>query len=151
MTADGGNPRQITRLSTGASGVILSPDGKTIVFQSNVYPDCAPLNTQALANAFDDACNQRNLDADAKAPSKARVYTSLLYRHWTEWQTRRRTHLLAANIDGNNIIDLTAGPFDAPPPVVEPVPEVSASALELEGLSMPCAFCCCRICSSEAF
>ena len=115
MTADGGNPRQITRLSTGASGVILSPDGKTIVFQSNVYPDCAPLNTQALANAFDDACNQRNLDADAKAPSKARVYTALLYRHWSEWQTRRRTHLLAANIDGNNIIDLTAGPFDAPP------------------------------------
>lgn len=105
MEADGSKPRQITKLSTEASGVLVSPDGKKIVFASSVYPECAA----------DDICNQKNLDADAKAPSKARIYTSLLFRHWTEWQTRRRQHLLVANVDGSGIKDLTPGPRDVPP------------------------------------
>ena len=105
MDADGGHPRLITRLATEAAGVLVSADGKKIVFQSNVYPECKA----------DNACNQRNLDADAKAPSKARIYTSLLYRHWTEWATRRRQHLLVANIDGSEVRDLTPGNHDVPP------------------------------------
>ena len=105
MDADGSRPRQITKLSTEASGVLVSPDGKKIVFQSNVYPECGA----------DDACNKKNLDADAKAPSKARIYTSLLYRHWTEWRTRRQQHLLVANADGSGVKDLTPGMYDVPP------------------------------------
>ena len=105
MDADGTRPRMITRLATEASGVLVSPDGKKLVFQSSVYPECGA----------DNACNQRNLDADAKAPSKARIYTSLLYRHWTEWRTRRRQHLLVANIDGSEARDLTPGQYDVPP------------------------------------
>ena len=105
MDADGSIPRPITKLSTEASGVVVSPDGKKIVFESNVYPECGA----------DDACNKKNLDADAKAPSKARIYTSLLYRHWTEWRTRRRGHLLAANADGSDTRDLTPGKYDVPP------------------------------------
>jgi dipeptidyl aminopeptidase/acylaminoacyl peptidase len=105
MDADGSHPSLITRLATEASGVLVSPDGKKLVFQSSVYPECGA----------DNACNQRNLDADAKAPSKARIYTSLLYRHWTEWRTRRRQHLLVANTDGNEVRDLTPGNYDVPP------------------------------------
>ena len=40
--------RQITSISPGASGQIWSPDGKYILFTSDVYPDCP-----------DDACNQQ--------------------------------------------------------------------------------------------
>ncbi len=114
MEADGSNPRQVTKLATEASGVLVSPDGKKIVFESSVYPECTS------SSGFDEACNQKNLDADAKAPSKARIYTSLLYRHWTEWQTRRRQHLLVASIasgmiDGKSIKDLTPGQHDVPP------------------------------------
>ena len=105
MDADGSRPHPITKVSTEASGVLVSPDGKKIVFQSKVYPECGA----------DEACNKRNLDADAKAPSKARVYTSLLFRHWTEWQDRRRDHLLAANADGTGVVDLTPGKYDVPP------------------------------------
>jgi dipeptidyl aminopeptidase/acylaminoacyl peptidase len=105
MDDDGSRPRLITRLATEASGLLVSPDGKKIVFQSNVYPECGA----------DNACNQRNLDDDAKAPSKARIYTSLLYRHWTEWQTRRRQHLLVASTDGTAVQDLTPGKNDVPP------------------------------------
>lgn len=110
MEANGSNPREITKLSTEAGGLLISPDGKEIVFQSSVYPDC-----ETDSAAFDDACNKRNLDADAKNPVKARTYTSLLYRHWTQWQTRRRNHLLIANIDGTGIRDLTPGTHDVPP------------------------------------
>ena len=110
MDADGRNPRQITKLSTEASGLVLSPDGQKIVFLSNVYPEC-----KTGLNNFDDACNQRNLDADAKSPVKARIYTSLLYRHWNQWNNRRRQHLLVANIDGADIKDLTPFSYDVPP------------------------------------
>ena len=34
-----GQPHQVTNLSTGADGGIWSPDGKNIVFVSEVYPD----------------------------------------------------------------------------------------------------------------
>ncbi len=105
MDADGEHPRLITRLATEAGGLLVSPDGKKIVFQSNVYPECGA----------DNNCNQRNLDYDAKSPSKARIYTSLLYRHWTEWQTRRRQHLLVASTDGTGVKDLTPGKYDVPP------------------------------------
>src|SRR5262245_43635578 len=75
MNADGSGQRQITNLSTEANGVVVSPDGKNIVFTSDVYPECA-----------DDACNKRKLDEEKASKTKARVYTSLLYRHWNEWK-----------------------------------------------------------------
>jgi dipeptidyl aminopeptidase/acylaminoacyl peptidase len=105
MDADGGRARQITHLSTEAGGVLVSADGKKIVFQSSVYPECGA----------DDACNQAKIDAEAKNKVKARVYTSLLYRHWTAFETKRRQHLLVVDADGANMKDLTPGSADVPP------------------------------------
>ncbi|MFN7545448.1 MAG: prolyl oligopeptidase family serine peptidase [Acidobacteriota bacterium] len=104
MNADGSSPRQITSLSTEAGGHLISPDGKSIVFQSSVYPDCP-----------DDACNKKRIEAEAAAKSKARVYTGLLYRHWTEYQSLRRNHLFTVPIEGGKPRDLTPGPRDVPP------------------------------------
>src|SRR5271165_2698308 len=105
MDADGRNVRQITRLSTEAGGLLVSPNGKKLVFQSSVYPECGA----------DDRCNKDKIDAEAKSKVKARVYTSLLYRHWTSWETKRRQHLIVVDADGSNARDLTPGPFDVPP------------------------------------
>jgi dipeptidyl aminopeptidase/acylaminoacyl peptidase len=105
IDATGANPRQLTNISTEASGHLISPDGKTLVFQSDVFPDCAA----------DDACNARKL-AEAKSnPVKARLITHLLYRHWTQWQGPRRTHLLTMPISGGQARDLTPGDRDVPP------------------------------------
>lgn len=109
MDADGGNAQQVTRISTEAAGVTLSPDNKKIVFTSSVYPECGS------SNAFDDACNKTKLDEEAASKVKARVYTSLLYRHWNEWQGKRRPHILVADADGGNVKDLTPGPRETPP------------------------------------
>ncbi len=105
MTPDGTGSRQISHLSTDAAGILVSPDGKKIVFLSNVYPDCGA----------DDGCNKSKMDAEAASKVKARVYTSLLYRHWTEWQSKRRQHILVMNVDGTEVKDLTPGDRDAPP------------------------------------
>ncbi len=104
MNPDGSDPHQVTKLSTGASGVLFSPDGKKLLFTSSVYPDCSG-----------DACNQSRLEAAKKDPAQARIYTELLYRHWTEWQTARRSHLFLINLDGTGAKDLTPGNRDVPP------------------------------------
>ena len=51
-----GEARKVTTISTEASGALWSPDGKSILFVSAVYPDCK-----------DDACNKQR---DESAPSR---------------------------------------------------------------------------------
>jgi dipeptidyl aminopeptidase/acylaminoacyl peptidase len=106
MNADGTRQRQVTKLASEAAGVVWTPDGKSIVFVSEVYPEC---------NA-DDACNAARIDAEKKSRIKARIYTSLLYRHWNQWQGKRRKHLLMAPAEGGAARDLTPGlKYDVPP------------------------------------
>lgn len=105
MDSDGNNAKQITSFASEADGVLYSPDGKNLLFTSEVYPECGA----------DDACNQKNLDADAASKVKARIYTELLYRHWTQWGSRRRSHLLVVPTGGGAVRDLTPGTRDVPP------------------------------------
>ena len=105
MDPDGGNAKQVTNLSTEADGELYSPDGQNLLFTSDVYPDCGA----------DDACNQRHLDADKSSQVHARIYTELLYRHWTHWQTARRSHLLVVAVGGGQPKDLTPGKYTVPP------------------------------------
>src|SRR5579863_5082462 len=99
MDPDGGNAKQVTSLVTETDGVLFAPDGKNLLFTSEVYPDCGG----------DDACNQKLLDADKSSKVKARIYTDLLYRHWTGWQTKTRSHLLVVPVAGGAAKDLTPG------------------------------------------
>lgn len=106
IPVDGGEARQLTRLSTGASGpLVYSPDGKHIAFVSSVFPGCR-----------DDACNKKKLEAKEKSKVKARVFDSLMIRHWNDWLDERRGHILLASADGKGPPrDLTPGPHHAPP------------------------------------
>ena len=103
MNADGTSAKPITSLATEASGVTFFPDGKRVLFVSEVYPDCA-----------DEACNARLLKEEQESKSKARTFTSLLYRHWNQWGSKRRSHLMMASVDGGAVKDLTPGRFDVP-------------------------------------
>lgn len=102
--AGGSSARQVTRLATEADGLVWTPDGKNLVFISEVYPDCP-----------DAACNERRIEDEKTSKVKARIYTSLLYRHWDTWQGPRRKHLFVIPADGGAARDLTPGPFDVPP------------------------------------
>jgi dipeptidyl aminopeptidase/acylaminoacyl peptidase len=106
MDADGSNAKQITKFSTGAAGVLPSPDGKTILFTSDVYPSCGA----------DDLCNKKLQEDEKASKVKARLITGLLYRHWASWQGSTRSHLFAAPADGTGApVDLTPGNRDIPP------------------------------------
>ncbi|MEY2558086.1 MAG: hypothetical protein QOE34_1511, partial [Verrucomicrobiota bacterium] len=104
-----GQPHQVTNISTGADGAIWSPDGKNVVFLSSVYPD-----------AKDDAANKQRDDELAKSKVKAKIFTKLLYRHWTGYTEFKRSHLFVVSAEAdaaqpNAARDLTPGDHDVPP------------------------------------
>ncbi len=104
MKADGSDPEQITDLATGAGGVLYFPDGENLLFTSEVYPDCP-----------DEACNAARLKSEKESKVKARIYDSLLYRHWDHWSSHRVKHLMVVPVTGGEPRDLTPGPLPAPP------------------------------------
>jgi dipeptidyl aminopeptidase/acylaminoacyl peptidase len=105
MNADGSAASQVTRLSTEADGELISPDGKYLLVTSSVYPECGA----------DDACNQKQLDAEKQSKVKARLITGLLYRHWTAWEGNRRSHLLSISLADGKVTDLSPGTREVPP------------------------------------
>ena len=105
VDAAGGQPSRLTTLSGGADHIVWAPDGASLAFTSQVFADCA-----------DDACNAARLAERKRSRVEARVYDGLLYRHWTEWSTGRRSHLFVMALDGSKPRDLVPGAsYDVPP------------------------------------
>jgi dipeptidyl aminopeptidase/acylaminoacyl peptidase len=101
----GGEPRQLTHISTGVSDPLWSPNGKWIAFWTDVYPECNG----------DDACNKKIAETWSKGKLQAHMADSLLYRHWTAWKDGTVTHVWLANAESGETRDLTPGKFDFPP------------------------------------
>ena len=99
-----GEARKVTSISTEASGGTWSPDGKWILFVSSVYPDCT-----------DDACNKAKDEEKAKSKVKAKIFTQLMFRHWTSYFDGKYSHLFLVSADGGVARDLTPGAHDVPP------------------------------------
>jgi dipeptidyl aminopeptidase/acylaminoacyl peptidase len=122
---------KLTSIATEASGELWSPDGKNILFTSDVYPECDG------APEAEVACNTKNAKEAEGSKVKAIIFDRLLYRHWNAYKRALRTHLfLIGPIDdrppaivvgadtvavvGNIGVvpflrDLTPGDYDAPP------------------------------------
>src|SRR2546425_286397 len=62
-----GDASRLTKLSGGADNIVWAPDGRSIAFTSEVYPDC-----------HDDACNVKRDEDREKSRVHARVYDRLL-------------------------------------------------------------------------
>lgn len=113
-----GRPRQLTSLSTGAEGAIWSPDGKHILFTSQVYPECSAGSGPGIAPAAtdEDACDRRRLEEQAESKVKARIFTHLLYRHWNSFTGDLRSHLFLIAVADGSWRDLNPGDeHDVPP------------------------------------
>ena len=108
----GGEARQLTTISTGASTGIWSRDGRKIAFVSAVWPEWS-----AKPFAESDALNKKKIDDDAKNPVKARVWKKLFTRHWDDWVEDKRQHLFVMAFDGkaSEPRDVTPGDRDAYP------------------------------------
>jgi dipeptidyl aminopeptidase/acylaminoacyl peptidase len=91
--AAGGEAKQITKLSTGASNGIWSPEGAMVAFVSAVYPEFSELPFPES-----DKKNKEKADEIEKSPVKAKVFTRLFYRHWVEYVEDKRQHLFVQQI-----------------------------------------------------
>ncbi len=124
-----GEPRQATHISTEASGGIWSPDGQWILFVSSVWPDC-----QGEPNRTDDECNKEKDEEQAKSKVKAKIFTELMFRHWSRYFDGKYSHLFLISAGcalykpkPSNVevltasplacvpVDLTPGAHDVPP------------------------------------
>lgn len=114
MNPDGTDGRQVTMLPTEADGVSVAADGKFIVFVSDVYPTCTPAPAM-VGSELNADCNKKAWDAETDSKVKARVYNSLLYRHWVNYSGARRRHVLVQNLESGKVRDLTPGDRDVPP------------------------------------
>jgi dipeptidyl aminopeptidase/acylaminoacyl peptidase len=108
------NAKKLTSIATEADNAQWSPDSKSIVFTSAVYPDCP-----AITAADFVAGNQCNADRDAAAAAskvKAQVFTHLLYRHWNHYSGDKRSHLFLVSVETGALRDLTPNdPHNVPP------------------------------------
>lgn len=88
--ADGGEAVKFTALSTGARAPRWQPDGRALLFVSNVYPGAA-----------DEEANKKSA-ADRKARKyKARVYESFPVRYWDKWLEETQPHLFTQSDEPN--------------------------------------------------
>ena len=110
---------KVTEMATGADGELWSPNGKFLIFTSDVYPDCDGQPDEV-------ACNAKKLDDANKSKVKALTFDHLFYRHWNAYREGKRRHIflvaLFALVPHGNAgppqhqiyRDLTPGDYDAP-------------------------------------
>ncbi len=104
LPIDGGEAKQITDFALGISSAKLSLDGKHLLFQAVVFPECG----------IDIECNNKIDDAMNSGPVQAHLADSLFVRHWTEYNDGKYTHTISYNFETDEYKDLTPGFFNSP-------------------------------------
>jgi dipeptidyl aminopeptidase/acylaminoacyl peptidase len=119
---------KLTSIVTEAGGELWSPDGKHVLFTSDVYPECDG------APVAEEACNSKKVKDAEQSKVKALIFDHLLYRHWNAYKEGKRTHIFVMKTsvyssvgrktaayypgdlspDGSSPRDLTPGDYDAP-------------------------------------
>jgi dipeptidyl aminopeptidase/acylaminoacyl peptidase len=111
---------KLTSIATEAGGELWSPDGKNILFTSDVYPECDG------APPAEEACNAKRLKETEESKVKAIIFDRLLFRHWNAYKRGMRTHIFVVAAPtlpktgegwGTQVSvprDLTPGDYDAP-------------------------------------
>ena len=100
----GGEARKVSSISTGASGMIISHDGRWFAFASDVYPDLP-----------DDAANKARMEQEEHSKVKAKIFDHLPYRVWNYWKDGKRSHVFVMPVAGGMAMDRTPGDYDTPP------------------------------------
>jgi dipeptidyl aminopeptidase/acylaminoacyl peptidase len=110
---------KLTSIATEAGGELWSPDGKNILFTSDIYPEC---DGQPQAELD---CNAKKVKEVEQSKVKALIFTNLLYRHWNAYKAGKRSHIFIVPSDAcvgtgapacpaGAARDLTPGDYDAP-------------------------------------
>jgi dipeptidyl aminopeptidase/acylaminoacyl peptidase len=112
-TGNTANTRVLTDIRTEADNAQWSPDGKFIIFTSDVYPDC-PAISVGISDLGE--CDEKRDKAAEESKVKAQLWTGLLYRHWNHYTGEKRSHLFLVDVDSGKLRDLNPGDtHDVPP------------------------------------
>ncbi len=99
LSLAGGEAQRVTSLSTGAFDPQFSPDGRRLLFQSNVFPGAA-----------DDEANKKILEERKQRKYNVRIFESFPIRRWDRWLEERRPHVFLQSLEpGAKARDLLAG------------------------------------------
>ena len=121
--------KKLTSIATEASGELWSPDGKNVLFTSDVYPEC-----DNKSPYIEETCNIKKREDAENSQVKAQIFDHLIYRHWNSYKQGKRTHIFVVPVvaplhpvhqtglavaPGNMMRwpsprDLTPGDYDAP-------------------------------------
>lgn len=100
MNPDGSGRKQLTNYDGDIEGYSISPDGKKLLFISQVK------TKESTADKYPDLPKATGI-----------IVTDLMYKHWDEWVTTA-PHPFVADFDGNgisNIVDILNGePYESP-------------------------------------
>ena len=95
----GGESVRVTNISTGARSARWRPDGKALLFTSNVFPGAA-----------DDEANKKIAGERKALKYRARVYDKFPIRQWDHWLDDSQPHLFVQTVEpGGKPTDLLAG------------------------------------------
>jgi dipeptidyl aminopeptidase/acylaminoacyl peptidase len=84
---------KLTNIATEAGGELWSPDGKNILFTSDVYPECDG------SPETETECNAKKLKEAGQSKVKALIFEHLLYRHWNAYQEGKRSHIFVVPVE----------------------------------------------------
>lgn len=87
LYGQGGEAHQVTHLPLDVGAFMLSPDGKSLAFSMEVFPDCADLT-----------CNKQRFDELAARKNSGTLHEKLFARHWDTWKNGSRSQLFVAPI-----------------------------------------------------
>ncbi|MBS0659064.1 MAG: S9 family peptidase [Verrucomicrobia bacterium] len=80
--ARGGEAERVTSLTLGARQPKWSPDGKSLLFVSDFFPNCA-----------DEEANKKAAKERKERKYNVRVYDTYPPRFWDQWRDDKKTHL----------------------------------------------------------
>ncbi len=99
LPLNGGEALRVTDVFTGASNPEWRPDGKAILFQSNVYP-----------GARTGEENRKAADERKARKYNAHIYEGFPFRYWDHWLDDLQAHVFVQNLaEGAKARDLLAG------------------------------------------
>ena len=122
IAPSGGESEVVTNVAADIGGFKIFPDGKRLLLAIDVWPNA---KTLAASNKLDDE--------QANAPSSAKAYDSLLFRHWDTWEDGKYSHLFTwtpreAPSNADSVVDITPGlTTDAPSHPFGGMEEISIS------------------------
>jgi dipeptidyl aminopeptidase/acylaminoacyl peptidase len=123
LALSGGEAQQVSDFPVDVNGALPFADGERLALCIDVYPDAKTLAETAERDK-----------TNAAKPVQARVYDSLLFRHWDSWEDGKRGHVFVWTIGGDAPIDLMAG-MDADSPT-RPFGGIDELAVHPDGKSV---------------